>query len=73
MLRESYARNYHIEPYFVFFHSEWCVNMHRDTYASYVGHHNLMEFFGIAENESKARVKFNFLQVSNCICMSIHC
>ena len=37
--------------------------MHRDSYASYIGHPNLMEFFAIAENESKARVKFNFLQV----------
>lgn len=42
--------------------SEWAVNQHRDSLASYVGHHNLMEFFAIAENESKARVKFNFLQ-----------
>lgn len=41
---------------------EWIVNQHRDTYASYVGHHNLVEFFAIAENESKARVKFSFLQ-----------
>ena len=39
------------------------LNQHRDTLASYIGHHNLMEFFAIAENESKARVKFNFLQV----------
>lgn len=38
------------------------MNQHRDSLASYVGHHNLMEFFAIAENESKARVKFNFLQ-----------
>lgn len=43
--------------------SEWVVNQHRDSLASYIGHHNLMEFFAIAENESKARVKFNFLQV----------
>ena len=48
---------------FVMLHSEWVVNQHRDTLASYIGHHNLMEFFAIAENESKARVKFNFLQV----------
>lgn len=43
-------------------YSEWAVNQHRDSLASYVGHHNLMEFFAVAENESKARVKFNFLQ-----------
>lgn len=44
--------------------SEWVVNQHRDSFASYIGHHNLMEFFSIAHNESKARVKFNFLQVT---------
>ena len=43
--------------------SEWLVNQHRDSFATYIGHHNLVEFFAIAENESKARVKFNFLQV----------
>ena len=41
---------------------EWLVNQHRDSFASYIGHPNLVEFFAIAENESKARVKFNFLQ-----------
>ncbi len=45
-------------------YSEWVVNQHRDSLASYIGHHNLVEFFAIAENESKARVKFKFLQVS---------
>ena len=44
--------------------SEWAVNQHRDSLSSYIGHHNLVEFFAIAENESKARVKFNFLQVN---------
>ena len=43
--------------------SEWQVNQHRDSFASYIGHPNLLEFFAIAENESKARVKFSFLQV----------
>lgn len=43
--------------------SEWLVNQHRDSFASYIGHPNLMEFFAVAENESKARVKFSFLQV----------
>ena len=44
-------------------YSEWLVNQHRDSFASYIGHPNLMEFFSVAENESKARVKFSFLQV----------
>ena len=46
-----------------FFNSEWVVNQHRDTFASYIGHHHMLEFFAVAENESKARVKFSFLQV----------
>ena len=51
-------------PHFPFSaHSEWLVNQHRDTFASYIGHHHMLEFFAVAENESKARVKFNFLQV----------
>ena len=51
--------------------SEWLVNQHRDSFASYIGHPNLVEFFAIAENESKARVKFNFLQV--CIAPTLCC
>jgi splicing factor 3B subunit 5 len=42
--------------------SEWLINQHRDSYASYIGHHHMIEFFAIAENETKARVKFNFIQ-----------
>ncbi|XP_065065736.1 splicing factor 3B subunit 5-like [Rhopilema esculentum] len=38
---------------------EWLVNQQRDSVASYIGHNNLLEFFAIAENEAKARVKFN--------------
>lgn len=45
-------------------YSEWIVNQHRDTFASYIGHHHMLEFFAVAENESKARVKFSFLQVN---------
>ncbi|CAI8014567.1 Splicing factor 3B subunit 5 [Geodia barretti] len=41
---------------------EWLVNQHRDSFASYMGRPNLLEFFAVAENESKARVKFSFLQ-----------
>ena len=43
--------------------SEWMVNQHRDSIASYIGHNNLLEFFSIAENEAKARVKFNLQKV----------
>lgn len=42
--------------------SEWVVNQHRDSYASYIGHHAMVEYFAVTENETKTRVKFNFLQ-----------
>lgn len=40
---------------------EWAVNMHRDSYASYVGHHSLLAYFAIVENESIGRMKYKFL------------
>ena len=39
------------------------MNQHRDSIASYIGHNNMLEFFAIAENECKARVKFNLQKV----------
>ena len=36
---------------------EWATNQHRDTYASYMGHFDMMNYFAIAENESKARIR----------------
>ena len=42
---------------------EWAVNIHRDSYASYVGHHPMLAYFAIAENEAIGRVRYNFLQV----------
>merc|ERR1712223_2253799 len=41
---------------------EWATNQHRDTYASYMGHFDMMNYFSIAENESKARVRFNLME-----------
>ena len=41
---------------------EWLTNQHRDSYASYVGHHDLLNYLAIAENESKARLRFNYLK-----------
>jgi len=43
--------------------SEWLTNQHRDTYASYVGHPHLLNYFAVAQNESVGRVKYEFLQV----------
>ncbi|RUS14130.1 hypothetical protein BC937DRAFT_94295 [Endogone sp. FLAS-F59071] len=41
---------------------EWMVNQHRDSYASYIGHHPMLSYFAVAENESVARVKFNMVE-----------
>mmetsp|Transcript_2003 Transcript_2003/g.5965 ORF Transcript_2003/g.5965 Transcript_2003/m.5965 type:complete len:91 (-) Transcript_2003:1165-1437(-) len=41
---------------------EWAVNIARDSYASYVGHHPMLEYFAIAQNESIGRVRYEFLQ-----------
>merc|ERR1712071_598506 len=41
---------------------EWLTNQHRDTYASILGHPDLLNMVAVAENESKARVKFNLMQ-----------
>ncbi|CAH1721880.1 unnamed protein product [Macrosiphum euphorbiae] len=41
---------------------EWQVNQHRDSCASYLGHYDLLNWFGIAENEAKARVRFNLME-----------
>ena len=48
----------------LYFPSEWLVNQHRDSAASYIGHYNLLDFFALVENEPKARVRFNLLQVN---------
>ncbi len=36
---------------------EWAVNIHRDSYASYIGHHNLLSYFALVENNSIGRTK----------------
>ncbi|CAG9764753.1 unnamed protein product [Ceutorhynchus assimilis] len=41
---------------------EWLLNQHRDSYSSYLGHPDLLSYFAIAENEAKARVRFNLME-----------
>lgn len=43
--------------------SEWAVNMHRDTYASHIGHEDMLYFVSVAENESVERVRYTMLEV----------
>ncbi|CAK5062614.1 unnamed protein product [Meloidogyne enterolobii] len=40
---------------------EWVTNMHRDTNASIVGHHDHTSFVAICENETRARCRYNLL------------
>ncbi|CAF0870995.1 unnamed protein product [Brachionus calyciflorus] len=41
---------------------EWLTNQHRDTMASFIGHYDLLNYLAVVENESKARLKFNYLK-----------
>ncbi|XP_047957196.1 uncharacterized protein At4g14342 isoform X1 [Salvia hispanica] len=45
---------------------EWAVNIHRDSYASYVGHYPMLAYFAVAENESIGRERYNFMQPLTC-------
>ena len=45
-------------------YSEWLNNQHRDTYASFVGHHDLLSYFALVDNESRERLRFVMLQVN---------
>ena len=38
---------------------EWAVNIHRDSYAAYVGRPTMLQYFAVAENESIGRVRYN--------------
>ena len=38
------------------------MNIHRDSYASFVGHHPLVAYLALAENESIGREKYTCLQ-----------
>ena len=44
--------------------SEWQTNVHRDTFASYVGHPALVEHFSIGLGEPQAMVRTRFIDVS---------
>ena len=36
------------------------------SYASYIGHHNLLSYFAVAENESIGRMKHKFMEKVRC-------
>lgn len=41
---------------------DWATNIHRDTFASYLGHFDMLNHIALCENESKARVKFQLIK-----------
>lgn len=41
---------------------EWARNQHRDSYASYLGHQDLVAYFALAENVSVERARVNMLE-----------
>ena len=41
---------------------EWAVNQHRDTYASHVGHYEMLSYFATAQNDSVGRVRYQLLE-----------
>lgn len=41
---------------------ELMVNIHRDTYSTYLGRPDMISYFGLAEGEARCRVRFNFLR-----------
>eukprot|EP01147_Barroeca_monosierra_P000691 gene692-3991_t len=42
--------------------TEWVTNQHRDTYASMIGHENLLDIVSIVENQSRERTRFDMLK-----------
>ena len=43
---------------------EWGTNMNRDSLASHLGHHSRLVYFSLAENQTVARMKYNFIMVT---------
>ncbi|EMR09620.1 hypothetical protein PNEG_02204 [Pneumocystis murina B123] len=41
---------------------EWIANQHRDSYASYLGHPHMLNFFAVASNDSRERVRLNMIE-----------
>ena len=41
---------------------EWATNQHRDTFASHLGHYDLLSYFAVAQNDSVGRVRYELLE-----------
>lgn len=42
--------------------SEWALNQHRDTFASIIGHHPMLHYVSVVENESIGRVRYSLIE-----------
>jgi splicing factor 3B subunit 5 len=47
----------------LYINSEWATNIHRDTLASHIGHHDHLSYFAVVQNESIGRVRAQMLEV----------
>ena len=41
---------------------EWFTNIHRDSYASHIGHKDMLTYFAIAQNQHIERVRYDMLE-----------
>lgn len=41
---------------------EWAANHHRDTFATFLGHHDLIAYAAVAENVAIGRARFNMIE-----------
>ena len=41
---------------------EWASNQHRDSIASHIGHHDMLSYFAIAQNDAIGRVRYDLLE-----------
>ena len=41
---------------------EWASNQHRDSIASHLGHHDMLQYFAVAQGDSIGRVRYTLLE-----------
>jgi splicing factor 3B subunit 5 len=42
---------------------EWLTNQHRDTYASNIGHYDILSYMAVAQGDSIGRMRYQLLEV----------
>ena len=65
MCIHSYIASICYGLYFIFSYiaSEWLINQHGDGFASSISHYDMVPYFALVANESKAQMKFNLMHV----------